>query len=115
MPTSAQRTRDRKLAKIGRIFFPVRYGEDARDETKFGPATRKQAEKRAFSMHGRDAVGLTAEFMRISRIRWRKAAWHGRLRVRSAQDRGSSDGERDAVGARALNLRRKTHRRFWKV
>src|SRR6476619_6852776 len=51
--------------------------------------TRKPAEKRAFSIHGRDAVGLAVDFMRVCRIRLRKAAWHGRLRASRAQDRNS--------------------------
>jgi hypothetical protein len=51
--------------------------------------TCKQAEKRAFSIHGRDAVGLAVDFMRVCRIRLRKAAWHGRLRASRAQDRNS--------------------------
>src|SRR5262245_34528768 len=56
---------------------------------------RKPAEKRAFSIHGRDAVGLAVDFMRVCRTRLRKAAWHGRLRASRAQDRNSpteSDG-----------------------
>ena len=57
--------------------------------------TRKPAEKRAFSIHGRDAFGRAVDFMRVCRTRLRKAAWHGRLRASLAQDRNSpteSDG-----------------------
>ena len=68
---------------------------------------RKQAESRAFSTHGRDAFDRAADFMRISRIRCRKAAWHGLWRARGTRDRNSLDGERGHLGTCARNLRRK--------
>jgi len=88
--TSAQRASFRKLAKIGQIIFSGSSRKRCTGTTRILYGARKQAESRAFSIHGRDAVGLAGDFMRVCGIRWRKAACHGRLRARRAQDRNLS-------------------------
>jgi len=88
--TSAQRAPGRKLAKIGQIIFSRSLRKRRTGTTRILPDACKQAQSRAFSIHGRDAVGLAGDFMRVCGIRWRKAACHGRLRARRAQDRNLS-------------------------
>jgi hypothetical protein len=95
MPASAPRVAFRNVAKTGQIIFSRSSRVRSRWRGSVRMTTRKPSEKRAFSIHGRDAVGLAADFMRVCRTRLRKAAWHGRLRASRAQDRNSpteSDG-----------------------
>ena len=82
-----------KAAKTGQIIFSRSSRKRCTGSSLIAEITRKQAEKRAFSIHGRDADGLAGDFMRVCRIRWRKAPCHGHLRARRARDPKSLDGE----------------------
>ena len=82
-----------KVAKSGQIIFSRSSRKRCTGSTLIAEIARKQAEKRAFSIHGRDAGGLAGDFMRVCRIRWRKAACHGRWRASGTRDPISPDGE----------------------
>ena len=107
IPTSAQRTPIRKIAKIGQIIFSRSSRSRCRGTTRMPDVACKQAEMWVFSTHGRDAGGLAWDFMRACRIRSRKAACHGHWRARRARDRISLDGEPRAAVTASSILRRK--------
>jgi hypothetical protein len=111
-PKARSGARVRNVAKIGQIIFSDWLRLGCRRRTWNRDNARKQAEKRAFSIHGRDGGGLAKDFMRVCCIRCRKAAWHGRLRASPTQDPKTPDGESRAVGSGSLILRRKQTDRF---
>jgi hypothetical protein len=107
IPASAQPARVRNIAKIVQIIFSRSSRKRCTGPSLILDHARKQAQKRAFSIHGRDDVGRATDFMRVSRFQCRKAACHGRLRVSGAQDRPTLDGDWRGTGSNSPILRRK--------
>ena len=111
-PKAPQRARVRNVAKTGEIIFSSSSRKRCTRRTWKSELARKPPEKRAFSIHGRDGGGVATDFMSVCRIRCRKAACHGRLRVSPAQDPKTLDGDSRANRCGLLILRRKQADRF---
>src|SRR6188768_1069906 len=68
MPKAPQGARVRNVAKPGQIIFSSSSRKRCRGRTWKWEMPRKPAEKRAFSIHGRDGGGVATDFMSVCRI-----------------------------------------------